>query len=307
MSRNRTHSIDGKNHVNSVTPSATYVKLTDQLPLCCTRGGACCCGNMVWLNPWELARIASEKGITTREFRDRYCDCGGIRLCFDGAPGYKELAACSQYELGRGCSVHDGRPLACRLFPLGRERRGDTLSYMYRGSKFPCLERCSDVTNQPQLSVAYYLKEQNVSMYEAAQDAYLELMQHLADGAFALLLESGLAATGDRLTLRLWRKLGNSPAEQLIMYLSTAWIDRLMLPDIDEQLGDPLLYAKQHHDMLQQEAQMSFGKLDSIAALREASGVMMGLALHLGRGLGVNTPDLVKLWITTAKEHGARE
>jgi hypothetical protein len=32
---------------------------------------------------------------------------------------------------------------------------------------------------------------------------------------------------------------------------------------------------------------------------------MMGLALHLGRGLGANPAELAELWIKTAKEHGA--
>jgi len=39
--------------------------------------------------------------------------------------------------------------------------------------------------------------------------------------------------------------------------------------------------------------------------LREASCVMMGLALHLGRGLGANPTSLVEHWITTAKAEGA--
>jgi len=32
---------------------------------------------------------------------------------------------------------------------------------------------------------------------------------------------------------------------------------------------------------------------------------MMGLALHLGRGLGANSAELAEHWIKTAKEHGA--
>lgn len=307
MSKKRPSSTRAKAPVATVKPLVTYVTLSDHLPLNCTRGGTCCYGNLVWLNPWELARIATEKGLTPREFRDRYCDFGGISLRFDGAPGWKGLAACSQYITGCGCSVHKGRPLACRLFPLGRERRGDLIRYMHRGNAFPCLEGCPDVQDLPHLSVDDYLKAQDVAAGEAAQDAYLELMQHLADGAFALLLESGLAATGDRLTLRLWRKLGNYEADQLTTYLGPQWIDRLILPEINENIADPALYAQQHHDMLQAHAQESFGKLDTIEALSNASGLMMGMALHLGRGLGIDTPDIVKLWIKTAKEHGARE
>ena len=60
------------------------------------------------------------------------------------------------------------------------------------------------------LTVAEYLAGQAVDPGEAAQDAYLELMQQLADGAFVLLLESGLAASGDKQTLRAWRELGRA-------------------------------------------------------------------------------------------------
>ena len=48
----------------------TKLRIQDSLPLTCSRGGTCCHGNTVLLNPWELARLAQEKKITPREFRD---------------------------------------------------------------------------------------------------------------------------------------------------------------------------------------------------------------------------------------------
>jgi hypothetical protein len=53
------------------------------------------------------------------------------------------------------------------------------------------------------------------------------------------------------------------------------------------------------------KAQASFGTLDNVADFRKASELLMGLALHLGRGLGANPAELAKHWIKTAKEHGA--
>jgi uncharacterized protein len=288
-------------------PFTTNLVLTDSLPLTCTRAGACCHGNMVWLNPWELARLAAAKGLTSRVFRNRHCEFGGIRLRFDGPPGAKGLAACSQYLPDCGCSVHRGRPLACRLYPLGRERRGKELHYIHRGKNFPCLESCPGVVDLPHLTVADYLAGQDVMAGVAAQDEYLELMQRLADGAFVLLLETGLAASGDRMTLRLWRELGNSGPEHMAMHLGPEWIDRLMLPDFSDGLDDPAAFSHRHHDMLQSQAQASFGTLGDVAALREASGLMMGLALYLGRGLGAHPAELAGHWIETAKKLGARE
>jgi uncharacterized protein len=261
---------------------------------------------MVWLNPWELACLATAKGLTSRVFRDRYCEYGGIRLRFDGPPGWKGLAACSQYLPGRGCSVYAGRPLACRLFPLGRERRGKEIRYIHRGSRFPCLEGCPEVAHSSHLTVADYLAGQDVTAGVAAQGAYLELMQRLADGAFALLLESGLAATGDRLTLRLWRELGRDDPERLAERLRPEWVDRLMLPDFTDGVDDPSTFCSRHHDLLQAQAQASFGNIGDAVGLRDASGLMMGLALHLSRGLGMDPVELAEHWIVTAKGHGAR-
>ena len=178
----------------------TKLARTDILPLTCSRSGACCYGKAVWLNPWELACLAEAKKLTPRAFRDQYCDHGGIRLRFDGAPGWKQLPPCSQYVPDLGCTVHSGRPLACRLYPLGRQRQGDELYYLYQGGDFPCLEGCPAVLDLPRLSVAAYIEAQDAKRFEAAQDAYLEVMQHLSDSAFVFLLESGLAGSGDRQT-----------------------------------------------------------------------------------------------------------
>jgi uncharacterized protein len=117
--------------------SNTSVSAGDRLPLTCSRSGTCCHDKMVWLNPWELSCLAHAKGIVAREFRDRFCEFGGIRLRFDGPPGWQGLPACSQFIPGAGCSVHPGRPLACRLYPLGRQRSvllGNGRSRRCRGS-----------------------------------------------------------------------------------------------------------------------------------------------------------------------------
>jgi uncharacterized protein len=286
-------------------PDTTNLALTDRLPLTCTRSGTCCHGKMVWVNPWELARLAAAKCMTPRIFRDCHCEFGGIRLRFDGPSGWKRLSACGQYVPGAGCSVHAGRPLVCRLYPLGRKLAGREVLYIHEGGSFPCLEGCPQVKGLPHLTVADYLFGQDTGPSAAAQDEYLELMQRLADGAFALLLESGLAASGDRLTLRLWRELGEDDPEYLTKRIGPVWIDRLMLPDLGDALDDPKAFSRRHHDMLQSTAQTSFGTLGDAAALREASGLMMGLALHLGRGLGASPDDLAGHWIETAKKFGA--
>lgn len=292
-------------------PCVTRLALTDSLPLTCSRDGACCHGNRVCLNPWELACLATAKGLKPFDFRDRYCEFGGIRLRFDitadSATVWKGLPECNMYVPDCGCSVYGSRPLVCRLYPFGRMRTGNELQYMHQGKNFPCVVSCPAVLNLPYQTVANYLLGQEVMAGEIAQDNYLEIMQQLADYAFILLLESGLASSGDQLTLRLWRKLGKNDPEQLAKYIGTEWINHLMLPDIGDLLNDPAAFACRHSEMLESQFQVSFSNLSDFAAIREASGLMMGLALHLGCGLGANPAELAEHWIVTAKELGARE
>lgn len=283
----------------------TKLALDDKLPLTCSRRGTCCHGKRVNLNPWELANLAQAKQLTPREFRDQFCLFGGIRLKFDGALGWKDLPACSQYIPNFGCSVHLGRPLACRLYPLGRKRQGDKMDYIYQGTEFPCLEGCPEVIDLPQMTVAEYMEDQQEKSFELAEDEYLELMQNIADVAFTLLLDTGLAKSGDRKTLKLWRKLGNDTPQYVENWLGSKWIDLLMLPDLADCLDNPEVFCTNHYNLIQTEVQELYNTLTKADEISKASGILMGLALHLGRGLGATPKDLVEHWITIAKQNGA--
>jgi len=285
----------------------TKLSLTDKLPLTCSRSGTCCHGKMVNLNPWELVCLAGAQKMTPREFRDTFCNFGGIRLKFDGEAGWKGLQACSLYKSDFGCSAHSGRPLVCRLYPLGRRILNQEQQYLFQGEEFPCLEGCPEVLDLPHLTVADYIAGQGAEDFEAAQNAYLEMMQNIADGAFVLLLESGLADSGDRKTLGLWRKMGSEKPEQLTERIGSLWIDRLMLPELAGSHKDPIDFASRHYDLLISKAEESFGSLDDLSGYREASVLMMGLALHLGRSLGAQPSELAEKWIAVAKQNGARE
>jgi Fe-S-cluster containining protein len=285
----------------------TKLNIQDKLPLTCSRSGTCCHGKQVLLNPWELVCLARAKGITPGEFRDRYCEFGGIRLRFNGEVGWKGQQACSQYVHNFGCSVHLGRPLSCRLYPLGRQIQSGEVHYIYQGNEFPCLDGCPEVSGLPYLSVGEYLKGQETNKFEKAQDEYLNLMQNLADIAFMLLLDTGLAKSGDKETLQLWRIMGNEQPEVLMVRIGHEWIDSLMLPEISNELDDPISFARKHNDLLHLKAQEKFGALQTNQALHEASVLMMGVTLHLARGIGADPKILAEHWIDIAKNHGALE
>ena len=282
-------------------------KLTSKsiLPLTCTRAGTCCFGKAVLLNPWELLNLSREKKIPVKAFREKYTDFGGIQLRFNGAQDKKGQQACSQYKDTVGCSVHLGRPLACRLYPLGRQIQFDTAAYIYEGAQFPCLTDCPDVVTLPKLSVGEYLKGQQADLYEQAQDAYLLVMQNIADVAFELLLESGLSDSGKTKILEAWKAMGIEHPALMPEILGNEWIDILTIPAITVDIENPLVFAQQHSNLLLLKAQEEFSNLETLEDIHKASVLLVGLALHLSRGLGADTKGISEHWIETAKSYGA--
>ncbi|MFT3752898.1 MAG: YkgJ family cysteine cluster protein [Paludibacter sp.] len=285
----------------------TVLNLSDKLPLTCSRSGNCCHGNKVLLNPWELACLANEKKISAREFRDLYTIWSGVRLRFNGAVGYVGKRACSQYKVGTGCSIHVARPLACRLFPLGRLIQNGATTYIHPGETFPCLDGCAEVLDLPFLSVEEYLAGQETVSWEMAQNTYLEVVQLLADIAFELLLDSGLAESGDKETLRQWRLMANESPEQLAERITPEWLDYLTIPYVNHDIQQPELFCEQHVIILQEQLQASFGNAQTLKELQEAAVLIMALALLLSVAVGATPLLLASHWIEIAKNNGAQE
>jgi hypothetical protein len=284
-------------------------KLTSEsiLPLTCTRSGTCCFGKAVMLNPWEIVCFSKAKKITPREFRDLYCEFGGIQLHFDGKEDRKGQKSCSQYIDNFGCSVHEGRPLACRLYPLGRQIQFDKAQYIFEGTTFPCLTDCAEVLDLPKLSVGEYLKGQKADLFEKAQDEYLIVMQNIADIGFELFLDSGLSESGDIKTLKEWRTLGNENPEIIAEKIGEDWLDCLMIPEISPETDNPILFIEEHNNLLLAKAQEEFGNIQTMEDLHKASVLMIALALHLAKGLGADTKGISEHWVATAKSFGAKE
>ena len=197
--------------------------------------------------------------------------------------------------------------MSCRLYPLGRQIQNEEVQYIFQGKEFPCLDGCPDVTTLPHLSVGEYLKGQSTDKFELAQDEYLLVMQNMADIAFELLLDTGLAVSGDKATLPLWRKMGNELPEALADRIGQDWIDSLMLPAISDELENPIAFARKHKELFRLKAQEKFGKLHTHEEFHQASVLIMGVALHLARGIGASPAALAEHWINTARSHGAQE
>ncbi|MBI1836317.1 MAG: YkgJ family cysteine cluster protein [Flavobacteriia bacterium] len=285
----------------------TKVNFQDKLPLTCTRKGTCCYGNNVFVNPWEIICLAKEKQMTPKEFRDNHCTFGGILLLFNGHKNKSGKKACNQYIEDIGCGVHSGRPLACRLFPLGRQIQHEKIHYIFQGEHFPCLKECPEVSNLPNFSVHDYLKGQETSCFEQAQDEYLEVMQNLGDNALTLLLDTHLIHDTEHKTLANWRTLGNLDITTLTSKLESEWLDLLLLPPISENLDNSVLFVNQHNELLQYKIQEKFESLQTNQELFEASLICMNLALILAQVIGAVPKNIVDHWINIAIENGGIE
>jgi len=85
----------------------------------CNQCGRCCHDQVITLSPYDVIRLARAAGVSTGEAIARYTVRRGSILKFD------KNGSCAALN-GTTCALHSGRPLACRLYPLGleRDRRG---------------------------------------------------------------------------------------------------------------------------------------------------------------------------------------
>jgi Fe-S-cluster containining protein len=134
----------------------------------CHACSRCCRGKIIRINPYEVARLAQVLGMSTTEVLARFTCEGGSILAM------RDDQTC--VFLGeRGCSVHAGRPLVCRLYPLGRSKDPDGA------------ERFAELEPVPQSEGVYgedgtiddFLRSQDVARHVAAADRYVEVLKRM--------------------------------------------------------------------------------------------------------------------------------
>ena len=132
----------------------------------CNACGLCCHNKVITLSPYDLLQLARAAEISTREAIDRFTIRRGSILKFT------DDGACVALE-GVRCGVHRGRPLACRLYPLGLERIEDS-----DGEKFVMLEPAAGSLGVYGIDglVDDFLAAQGVGEYLAANARYASLL-----------------------------------------------------------------------------------------------------------------------------------
>jgi len=132
----------------------------------CNACGRCCHDKVIVLSPFDVLRIAGAAGVTTSEAISRFTIRRGSILKF------REDGDCVALD-GLRCGVHRGRPLACRLYPLGIERNN-----AQHDDKFVTLEaaRGSLGVYGDLGTVNDFLDAQNVGPYLDANARYASLL-----------------------------------------------------------------------------------------------------------------------------------
>jgi Fe-S-cluster containining protein len=128
----------------------------------------CCCHKKIQVNPYEIARLAMNRGLSTAEFIELYThESGTILNC-------EEDGTCVFLD-SKGCSVHPDRPFVCRLYPLGRHVRS---SGEERFSEIEPHQDCKGVYSDNG-TITAYLDSQGARPFIEAADKYLELFWKL--------------------------------------------------------------------------------------------------------------------------------
>jgi len=132
----------------------------------CNACGRCCHDKVITLSPYDVLRIARTRRITTAEAIAHYTIRRGSILKFT------EHGACVALD-GVRCRLHRGRPLACRLYPLGIERIDGVAE-----ERFIKLEPAPESLGVygDQAAVADFLAEQQVASHLEANARYGSLL-----------------------------------------------------------------------------------------------------------------------------------
>ncbi|MHB8111129.1 MAG: YkgJ family cysteine cluster protein [Syntrophorhabdaceae bacterium] len=136
----------------------------------CYRCLACCRFKTIHLNPYEIARLASNRCVSTTEFIALFTLNGGTVL------RSKQDGTCVFLD-AEGCAVHADRPLVCRLYPLGRHV--DFLG-VESFSQMEAEEGCRGTFPEAG-TVKEYLEEQGAAPFLRAADLYLNLLWNLLE------------------------------------------------------------------------------------------------------------------------------
>jgi hypothetical protein len=153
---------------------AAVLAETDLLQLSCGISGCdanCCKASApIVLNPYELALICRESNMSYEDLLDI--------LDTDRANGFPLVMlprdpACP-FWTKKGCRIYNARPLACRLFPIGRVYDGLQSRFVLPGRNI-----CQGLAPLPARTVGDYLNAQDAALQIRMADQWIEFVNKI--------------------------------------------------------------------------------------------------------------------------------
>jgi len=135
----------------------------------CHACSRCCFHKIIHLNPYEVARLAQNRGNSTTEFLSRYTAANGTAL------KQQDDGACV-FLTSQGCGVHSDRPLVCRLYPLGRQVTATGEEWF--SETVPHQESAGEYGTDG--TVDAFLSKQGAHPFIEAVDRYVELVGQMS-------------------------------------------------------------------------------------------------------------------------------
>ena len=136
----------------------------------CHQCSRCCYNKRIQVNPYEVARLARNTGLSTAEFIANYLEPGKPYL------DNQSDGACV-FLTDQGCGVHADRPLVCRLYPLGQTLTGEGEESFRFATPHPKTEGVYGHEG----TVEDFLTAQGVSPFLEVRDRYVAIVYRLLD------------------------------------------------------------------------------------------------------------------------------
>jgi Fe-S-cluster containining protein len=153
---------------------AKVLSESDMLHLSCGVNGCdsnCCTKSApIVLNPYEIALICREAGMSYEDLLD-VVDTGrakGFPLVMLPRDPF------CHFFTGKGCRIYPSRPLACRLYPLGR-----VFEHGRSHIVLPELNVCSGLSSSSAHTVADYLRTQDTALHIEMADRWIEFVSEM--------------------------------------------------------------------------------------------------------------------------------
>ena len=165
---------------NTFTP----LSAEDRFSFSCSKAVACfneCCRDLnQFLTPYDILRLKNNLGLSSADFLEKYTaehtgpESGLPVITLKPAVGPEQICP---FVTPEGCLVYQDRPSSCRMYPLARvlsrSREDNTITERFVLINEP---HCLGKHQGRALSVAQWIAEQGLSVYNEMNDLMMEII-----------------------------------------------------------------------------------------------------------------------------------